>query len=144
MPYSATGAIATVTFWSFLAIAVIVGNVIPFLKDRESQRTIRHLAEKGQALDPTVVDALVNRSRPDRREFLNQLLLAGTILPAVGVGLGFMGYMVSLQAGKTIFPIYGAGVMVFLIGVAILFYARQGLAQLKPEGQFEQEGRGGR
>lgn len=131
-PFSNT--VGAAAFWLFLAAAAVAGNLIPHLKERELQRTIRQIADKGEGMDPAVLEALLKRTKPSRTESLRQLQLGGTVLSAAAFGLCLIGFAVGAQAGKTIYPIFGASGLALLIGLALLFHARTGLAQIKREG----------
>jgi protein-S-isoprenylcysteine O-methyltransferase Ste14 len=82
---------------------------------REAEKTIRLAIERGQPLSPALVDRLL---RPKKNY---GAMHSGAVLVAVGVGLPIMGYFIGL-GGDTdaMYPMMGAGALVFLIGIALL------------------------
>lgn len=108
-----------VTFWLFVLTISVVGTILPYLKHRETQRTIRAAIEKGQPIDPALLAE--PRKKGDKAE---EQVFSGVILLACGLGMGALGVAISLQAGQTIFPLFGVGVMLLFIGAALVGYGR--------------------
>jgi hypothetical protein len=116
-------AIGAVAFWLFVATCVVAGVASSVLRHREAQKTIRQAIEKGQTLDPATLDVLLRSDRPpppkpqDSRAFL---LFGGIMLLAVGAGLGAIGFFLSVNDPKALYPGLGAGSLVGMLGVGLL------------------------
>ena len=78
MDVGAISASATIAFWAFVAIAVIAKTWGPFVTRRETEKTIRAAIEKGQQLDPAVIEQML---RPKQRPGREGLLVGGAVNP---------------------------------------------------------------
>ena len=109
-------------FWLFVLTISVVGTVLPYLKHRETQRTIRTAIEKGQPIDP----ALLTEAAPKREENKPEaLLLFGLVLIAAGLGLQLMSMFIGWAGnGEPIWPINGAGAIAIFIGIALFSFGR--------------------
>lgn len=109
-----------VVFWLFVAAVSITGTIMPLLKHRETQRTIRAAIEKGQPIDPALL-----AEPPKKEEKPEGVILGGLVLIAMGLGLQVLAVAIGIQAEMgTIWPINGAGVIALFIGVALFGYGR--------------------
>jgi hypothetical protein len=112
------------SFWFFVAIVIVAVTWRKIAAGREAQATIRLAIEKGQPLDPAVIDRIL----PSRDE--NGLLIPGAVLLAVGVGLPVMGYVIALggAGARNLYPTLGAGILIGLMGLAFMivwFFTRK-------------------
>jgi hypothetical protein len=109
-----------VAFWAFVAVAVVAPIWREVAVRRETEVTVRLAIEKGQALDPALLDRLFRprKSGPER------LLVAGGVTLAAGVGLPILGYFLRLsgeaEAAAAFYPLIGVGILILLIGIALL------------------------
>lgn len=118
-----------VGFAFFLGLAAIIVAVIVMrgLYKREVQRTIRIAMEKGQDLDPKLLDRLLGADRPRPEPAGPEgFYVGGLIAIATGVGLAVMGVFASRGPGEegTLFGMLGVGLMVGIIGAGILLAGR--------------------
>lgn len=108
--------IASLGFWIFLASVVIAVSWRKVTTRREVAATVRMAIEKGQQLDPAVVEKMLPRGRGTVG-----LLVGGAIVLAVGLGLPLMGYFFRLSGeAQLFFQMTGWGIVVSLVGVALL------------------------
>src|SRR5689334_21827110 len=109
------GQMAGAVFWVFVAVVVVARIWQEVAMRREAETTIHLAIERGQPLDPLVVDRLL-RPTSDRAAWRG-----GAVVLAVGLGLPIMGYFLSL-GGKTdaMYPLMGVGALLVLIGAALL------------------------
>ena len=114
-------------FWTFIAIVAVAGMVKEFANKREVQRTLRAAIEKGQPLDPAVVETILSTSagQPER------LAAAGIIVAAAGIGMIPLGLFIGMLAGDARYPIIGSGCLFFSVGVG-LYAAASFLRRLAP------------
>ena len=109
-----------VTFWLFVLVISVVGTILPYLKHRETQRTIRAAIDKGQPIDP----ALLAEPKP-KKDKPEENILVGLIFIAVGLGLQVLAVCIGIQAGiGTVWPVNGAGGIALLIGLVLLGFGR--------------------
>ena len=108
-------------FWGFIAAVVVAGIWREVALRRESETTIRMAIEKGQPLDPAVIDKMFPTPR---KLAVEGLLIAGGVTLATGIGLPLMGYFIARSgmpnASEAFYPLIGSGVLVSLIGIALL------------------------
>jgi len=119
-----------VAFWVFLAAAAVAGIVADYKKRKLEIEPLRAAIERGQQLDPALIENLM--SRGPRGEPLNPLdLRVGgiiTISAAIGVGLlgvsaGWLGLSIS-PGGVPLSGIAGGIAMVGLcVGIGLLVAA---------------------
>ena len=115
-------AVDSAAFWGFIAIVVAASIWREVVFRRETEATIRLAIEKGQTLDPALIDKLLKpRNRRDR----DGLLIGGAVTLATGIGLPIMGYFIRLSGESNAFyPLIGVGFLVSLIGITLLILAR--------------------
>jgi hypothetical protein len=113
-----------VTFWLFVMVISVVGTILPYLKHRETQRTIRAAIDKGQPIDPALLaEPKAKKGKPE------DYILFGLVFIAIGLGLQVLAVCIGIQANMvTVWPINGAGGIAFLIGLVLLGF---GLWQVK-------------
>ncbi len=111
--------IVPVAFWMFVAVAVVAGVWKDYASRRETERTIRVAIEKGQQLDPALVEKMLHPKKGGDR---TGLLVGGLVTLAAGLGLPIMGYFISLAAGESevLYIMIGAGILVAMVGAALI------------------------
>jgi hypothetical protein len=116
-PFSPT--MGAVAFWAFVAVCAASALWSPVVARMAALRTIRHIVEKGGALDPVVVERLLAATRP-RQAPPENMLFGGLILLACGPGLAILGWFLGHLDPKASFPLFGVGALVTLLGVAMV------------------------
>ena len=122
-----------VAFWVFVAVAVVAGIWRQIVFRREIHTTIRLAIEKGQTLDPALIEKLFKPpgspetvmgtlfGEPTGRPGTEGLLVGGGVILAAGIGLPVLGYFIRLSGNSgPFYPLIGAGILVSLIGIALL------------------------
>lgn len=116
-----------ITFWLVVFGISALGIWSTMARERERQQTIRAAIERGQLLDPAVLDKVMARSaaEPSGGSAQNwvQLMIGGIITLSVGPGLALMGVLIGNSAPQAYWPLLGAGALVATIGVGILVAA---------------------
>ena len=110
--------------WVAIVLIVAITGLRRFLTERERQRTLRAVLERGQSLDPQLLQKLVARQeRPRTRE---GLLVGGITTMGAGIGLAVFGLVLGSRHGdpEALSPLLGVGAMVFCIGLALLVASR--------------------
>jgi len=112
-----------VAFWFFVAIASVAGIVADYQKRRLAIEPLRIAIERGQQLDPAIIEKLMGHEH--RSEQLNPqpIKLGGIITIAVGVGTALLSFFLRPVAPLAFFPILGGGVATICIGVGLVVAA---------------------
>ena len=113
-----------VAFWVFIALAAVAGIVTDYKRRRGTVDVIRAAIEKGQQLDPALIEKLTSNDRHDERIEPVHVKLGGIITLAAGVGICLLSFFISRIAPIALYPILGAGVLVISVGVGLLIGAR--------------------
>jgi len=110
--------IAGAAFWAFIAAVAVAGIWREVVFRREAETTLRLALEKGQTLDPALVEKLL---RPRAKRGPEGLLVTGGVNIAAGIGLPILGFFLRLSGNESAFyPLVGVGILVLLIGVAFI------------------------
>jgi hypothetical protein len=108
--------LAPAMFWMFVAVIIVAAIWRKTTLQREQLATIRMAIEKGQPLDPAMMDRVL-RQPPEKESMIGGAL----VTMASGVGLGIMGFFIAIGGDReALYPLIGVGCMVALIGVALL------------------------
>jgi Domain of unknown function (DUF6249) len=122
------GAIVAVAFWTFLAVSAVAGMRYDFRKRQLAMDSLRAAIERGQPLEPSVVEKLLARhSEPradDAQDLEPYLRIGGIITLAAGIGVLIAAFLVGLQFPVAKLPMLGAGVLTACIGAGLLISAR--------------------
>jgi len=111
--------------WVAIVAIVAVSASRRYLVERERQRTLRAALERGQPIDPAVLQNLAAKS--ERIRSPERLQGGGVIVIAAGIGLAILGYFISHGSPgdqDAQMPLLGVGAMVACIGVGMLVAAR--------------------
>ena len=121
-------------FWLFIGAVSIAGIVSDYKRRRGGIEVLRMAIEKGQPLDPALVEKLT--SYEQRAEPMDPVLvkLGGIITVAAGVGICLLSFFISHIAPITLYPILGAGVVTVCIGIGLLIGAKA-LTEARERGQ---------
>ncbi len=107
--------LAPAMFWMFIALIVVAGIWRKTTLQREAMATMRVAIEKGQPYDPALVDKLLRQPQKP-----TGMLTGALATMAAGAGLMIMGVFVSRDDPNALYPLVGVGILVALIGLAIL------------------------
>ena len=113
-----------VAFWLFLAAAAVAGIVADYKKRKLEIEPLRAAIERGQQLDPALIEKLM--SREPRDEPLNPLDLrvGGIITISAAIGVGLLGLFsrwlgISIALGGV--PLSGIAAGIALVGLCVGF-----------------------
>lgn len=113
-----------VAFWMFIGAAAVAGIVADYKRRRGGIDVLRMAIEKGQQLDPALIDKLTCYERRGERIDPVDIKLGGIITLAAGVGIVLLAFFVSRVAPIAFYPIVGGGVVVICVGVGLLIGAK--------------------
>ncbi|HTW75710.1 MAG TPA: hypothetical protein VMD56_12405 [Steroidobacteraceae bacterium] len=117
--------IVGVAFWAFLSIAAVAGIVSEYKKRRIELEPLRAAIERGQPLDPAIVERLTARPQYSQRgvEPL-QLRLGGVIVISVGAGIAVLAVCLRPLVPVAFYPMLGGAGLLVCIGIGLWIGAR--------------------
>jgi hypothetical protein len=125
--------VVAVAFWMFVAIAVVAGVVGGVLKRKQSLEPVRLAIERGQQLDPAVIEKLLGAKRIDAAH----LQVRAIITIAAGIGVAVLSWFIAQVAADALYPILGVGIAVICVGVGLQLAARVLARREKRDGSAE-------
>lgn len=113
-----------IALFAFLAIAAVAGIIADYKKRQIVLEPLRAAIERGQPLDPAVVERLM-APEPREEETLNALHLkvGGIITIAAGVGVAILSYFLGLVDASAFYPVLGVGLVAVCVGVGLMIAA---------------------
>lgn len=124
---SLSGAIVAVAFWIFLTVSAVAGMRYEFRKRQVAMESLRAAIERGQPLEPAVVERLLARHdepEADRPEAIEPYLkIGGIITAAVGIGAAIAAFFIGAQFPIARLPMLGGAAFVVCIGAGLLLAA---------------------
>lgn len=124
---SLSAAIVAVAFWAFLTISAVAGMKYEYRKRQLAMESLRAAIERGQSLDPRVVEKLLDRhdgSDTDRpQDVAPYIRMGGIITVATGVGVAIAALLIGAQFPIARLPLLAAGVLLACIGAGLLLAA---------------------
>jgi Domain of unknown function (DUF6249) len=112
-----------IAFWVFVAVATVAGIVGEYKKRQLTLEPLRAAIEKGQQLDPSVVERLM-APPPEARIKALTLMVWGVLVSSAGIGVTLFAFFLSRMSPAAFWPITGAGVIVLCLGVGLIVAAR--------------------
>jgi hypothetical protein len=112
-----------IAFWAFVAVAAVAGIVADYKKREAALAPLRLAIERGQQLDPALVERLMT---PERGAGIDPLYLriGGIITFAAGVGVIILSFILAQVAPIALYPVLGGGVVLVCVAVGLLVAAR--------------------
>ena len=125
---------------AFLTITAVAGIVSDYKRRRLEIEPLRAAIERGQQLDPAIIERLMGRG-PQQQVQVNpmQLRIGGIITIAAAVGIALLSLFIAQIAPVAIYPILGAAVLTGCVGGGLLVAAR---ALERPHVDFGKRGPG--
>jgi hypothetical protein len=117
-----------VAFWVFLTVSAYAAIKYDFRKRQLAMESLRAAIERGQPLEPAVVERILGRdtrsAADDAQDLAPYLQIGGIITIAGGIGVFIAAFFVGLQFPIAKLPMLGAGALAVCIGVGLLVAAR--------------------
>lgn len=112
-----------IAFWAFVAIATVASIVADYKKRQLALEPLRAAIEKGQQLDPNIVERLM---APAHNGGVNAagLWVWGIIIISAGVGTAILAFMLAHVASEAFWPVLGGGMVAICIGTGLVIAAR--------------------
>ncbi len=112
-----------IAFWTFVAIATVAGIIGDYKKRQLTLEPLRRAIDKGQPLDPAVVERLMAPTKPEGINAVG-LRIGGIITIAAGAGTAILAIFLAQVAAAAFYPVMGGGVVAVCIGVGLVLAAR--------------------
>jgi Domain of unknown function (DUF6249) len=108
----------------FVTISAVAGIVADYKKRRLAIESMRAAIERGQPLDPSLVDRLM--APEPREESLQPLKLrvGGIITMAAGVGVALFSVLLARIEAQALYPLLGISAAAVCVGVGLVVSAR--------------------
>jgi hypothetical protein len=112
-----------IAFLAFLTVCAVAGIVADYKKRRVALEPLRAAIERGQQLDPAVIERLMS---PERDEGLNPIYLkvGAIIVSSIGVGVGVLALILTQVEPAAFYPTLGGAAVVVCIGLGLLLAGR--------------------
>ena len=112
-----------IAFWIFVTVAAVAGIVSDYKKRRLALEPLRIAVERGQQLDPALIDRLM---APERDAGINPMYLrvGGIIVLSAGVGIVILAFLLEQIAPISLYPVLGGGIVTICVGGGLVIAAR--------------------
>jgi hypothetical protein len=117
-------AIVGVAFCAFLAISAVAGIVAEYKKRRLELQPLLAAIERGQQLDPAMVERLMRPEQRDSQLEPVYFRIGGIITVAAGIGVGVLAFLIEHFVSKGFYPTLGAAVVAVCVGIGLLICAQ--------------------
>jgi uncharacterized protein DUF6249 len=109
----------------FMAVATVAGIVSEYKKRQMELEPLRAAIERGQQLDPAIIERLMARA-PHETEDINpvHLRVGGIICIASGIGLALLSLTLQVALPRWMLPLVGLGALTVCVGIGLLVSAR--------------------
>lgn len=109
----------------FMAVATIAGIVSEYKKRQMELEPLRAAIERGQQLDPAIIERLMARESHQNQDINPvHLRVGGIISIASGIGVALLSPTVQVALPMWVFPLLGIGVLAVCVGIGLLVSAR--------------------
>jgi Domain of unknown function (DUF6249) len=109
-----------VVFWIFVAVCVVAAAIGDYKKRKLAMEPLRLAIEKGQVLDPKVVQQLMQEDRESEEVDPTHLRIGGIITAASGVGVALASFLVAQVAPWALYPMLGLAVIALCVGGGLI------------------------
>lgn len=113
-----------VAFFVFLTVSAVAGIVADYKKRELAIEPLRAAIERGQPLDPQLVERLMAPEPRDERLNPMHLRVGGIITIAAAVGLAILAFLLAQLVPVAFYPLLGAAAVATCTGVGLLISAR--------------------
>jgi hypothetical protein len=108
-----------IAFWIFVAIATVASIIGDYKKRQLTLEPLKQAIEKGQQLDPAVVERLMAPAA-DPGIYPVGLKVGGIIVIAAGVGTAILSVFIAKLAPVAFWPVMGGGLVAVCVGIGLV------------------------
>jgi len=112
-----------IMFWIFVTIAAVAGIVSDYKKRQLALEPLRLAVERGQQLDPALIDRLMAPER-DAGMSPTPLRVGGIITLSAGAGIVILAFLLQQVAAVSFYPVLGWGIVTICVGGGLIIAAR--------------------
>jgi hypothetical protein len=114
-----------IVFWLFVAVSAVAGIIGSYQQRKLALEPLRLAIERGQQLDPAIVEKLLARDHRSEDLDPRHLRIGGIITIASGVGVSLFSFFLIPLLGLRgpFYAILGAGLLVICVGAGLLIAA---------------------
>jgi hypothetical protein len=112
-----------IAMFAFLGVAAVAGIIADYKKRQVALEPLRAAIERGQPLDPALIERLM---APERGEdALNPLHLkvGGVITISAGAGVAVLSFFLAQVAPSSFYPVLGGGIVAIFVGAGLVIAA---------------------
>ncbi len=115
-----------VAFWIFVGVAAVAGIVGDIVRRRQALEPLKLAIQRGQDLDPKVIEALLARTEREEGGDVDpaHLHMGGIITAASGVGVMAFSWFVAQVSAQAFYPVLGAGFIAICVGTGLILSGR--------------------
>ena len=113
-----------IAFLAFVTVCAVTGIVADYLKRKASLEPLRAAIERGQQLDPALVERLIAPEKSSSGLAPMSLMVGGIVGSAAGVGVMILSVCLDRVDSSAFYPIMGAGIVVLCVGIGLMLAAR--------------------
>jgi hypothetical protein len=113
-----------IAFWVFLTVAAVAGIVADYKKRGLALAPLRAAIERGQQLDPAVVERLMAPESRDARLNALYLKVGGIVTIAAGIGVALLSFFLAQVVPVALYPVLGGGIVAVCVGAGLVVAAR--------------------
>lgn len=112
-----------IAFLAFVTVCAVAGIVADYKKRQAALEPLRAAIERGQQLDPALVERLM-APEPSSGIAPMGLLVSGIIAGAAGVGVVILAIFLEQAQHGALYPIMGGGIVLLCIGAGLIVAGR--------------------
>lgn len=116
--------LVAIAFWVFVAVVAVAGIVADYKKRQLAVEPLRAAIERGQQLDPQLVERLMAPPAHDERMNPVHFKVGGIIVIAAGIGVAILAFFLAQIVPVALYPVLGGGIVALCVGVGLLIAAR--------------------
>lgn len=119
-------AVVGVALFTFLAVSAVAGSVAEYKKRSRELEVLRTAVERGQPLDPALVEHLTMRHGlgPESEHQPVDLRIGGIVTIGSGIGVALLACFLIPVAPSWFYPVAGVGAVAVCVGISLLICAR--------------------
>jgi len=125
-----------VAFWIFVGAVAVAGIIADYKRRRGNVDVIRMAIDKGQQLDPALIEKLTSGERRDQPLDPVQMKFAAIITIASGIGICLLALFLTGISALAFYPTFGVGLVTICVGIGL----RIGSKMLTEARRHEQPG----
>jgi hypothetical protein len=113
-----------VAFWIFVGAVAVAGIVADYKRRRGNIDVIRMAIDKGQQLDPALIEKLTSSEQRDQPIDPLQMKFASIITIASGIGVCLLGLFLAGVSPLAFYPTFGVGLVTICVGIGLRIGAK--------------------